>query len=190
MGLIELETKDSPCPVSEDGKHKWQPPEPDTGLEICAECGAVFHLKQEEAVRFLEDQNLIPANDVEAMFMEAEAEQELEETETVNMSISQNYNEGKLGHSLLLTDLKDVVTEVVKVLEVGASKYERGNWAKSIGTEHQAQFMKDNFDSIIRHIFDYNEDLDDESGCYHEAHAIVRLAYQLAYKLRTQNYGK
>ena len=58
-----------------------------------------------------------------------------------------------------------------KVFEFGAKKYDEWNWAKGISYRRL-------IDAAMRHLFllSQGEDLDDESGCYHEFHASCCLA--------------
>lgn len=100
-----------------------------------------------------------------------------------------NYNTGKMRPSLILRDMAASFEELVKVRENGALKYERNNWAESIGTDDAERFMDDSIDSMHRHILsiEKGEIKDKESKCYHLAHIAIRammvLEYQLAMKM-------
>jgi len=154
----------NPCSVSESGEHRWLEPEEDTGLIICEECGARTHAREEEVIEA-----------VDAI---------LEENEQDGPQ-SNNFGEDKLGPGLVLVELADVMEQVYKVVELGADKYGVNNWAKDIGTEHAPVFLKNNDKSILRHYFDSNTE-DEESHCHPLAHAIVRMMYRMAYKIRAE----
>lgn len=95
---------------------------------------------------------------------------------------SLNHNEGKDRPSLILKDMKSAFKEVLKVREMGAKKYDRLNWAESIGTDHQEEFLQDNIDSIYRHLIALeDEELDSESQCHHLAHVAVRAMMGIEY---------
>jgi hypothetical protein len=66
------------------------------------------------------------------------------------------------------------LAEVAKVLEYGASKYERGNWLKPTSWEVS-------FACMHRHMsaWQAGEDNDDESGRSHIAHAACNLIQML-----------
>ena len=87
---------------------------------------------------------------------------------------SLRYNNGKPDYSLLPLS---TLTEVVRVLEYGASKYERNNWLKPTNWEVS-------FACLMRHMsaWQAGEDNDQESGRSHLAHAacnILQLLHQL-----------
>lgn len=69
--------------------------------------------------------------------------------------------------------------EVSKVLAMGAEKYERDNWRK--GTKYQRRMA-----SALRHIMTWidGEDLDDESGLPHLAHAVTNLMFVMNWQRR------
>jgi len=80
-------------------------------------------------------------------------------------------NTGKPDYSLIpMSSLK----EVAKVLEYGASKYERGNWLKPTSWEVSFACMQ-------RHMsaWQAGEDNDEESGRSHIAHAACNLIQML-----------
>lgn len=66
------------------------------------------------------------------------------------------------------------VMEMVRVLEFGAQKYDSWNWSK--GLPYMTMIG-----STMRHILKFisGEDLDDESGLSHVAHAMTNLAFLL-----------
>lgn len=82
-------------------------------------------------------------------------------------------NTGKLRYSMVDPLF---LTELTKVLEFGAQKYDRDNWKK--GLKYQSVI-----DSVERHLiaFRNNEDVDDESGCLHLAHAACNLMFLINY---------
>ena len=87
-----------------------------------------------------------------------------------------NHNEGKPRPSLVLVDTRKAFDEVVKVAEFGCLKYSRDNW--KAGGE---QFQKDNQDSMMRNLLDYQagKKVDDESGCHPLASLIRRAMMEL-----------
>ena len=87
---------------------------------------------------------------------------------------SLRYNNGKPDFSLLPLS---TLTEVVRVLEYGAEKYERNNWLKPTNWEVS-------FGCLMRHMsaWQAGEDNDPESGRSHLAHAacnILQMLHQL-----------
>jgi len=84
---------------------------------------------------------------------------------------SLRYNVGKPDYSLIpMASLK----EVARVLEYGASKYERDNWKKP--THWSVSFA-----CCMRHLsaWQEGEDLDPESGRNHLGHAATNLLQML-----------
>jgi len=101
---------------------------------------------------------------------------------------SLNHNEGKPRLSLVTQDMRHAIEEMASVREMGCEKYDRMNWAESIGQEDEKQFLEDNLDSIYRHLAALDDGLlDEESGCYHMAHIAVRACFALEYAM---NGGK
>ena len=87
---------------------------------------------------------------------------------------SLRYNNGKPDFSLLPLS---TLTEVVRVLEYGAEKYERNNWLKPTSWDIS-------FGCLMRHMsaWQAGEDNDPESGQSHLAHAacnILQMLHQL-----------
>jgi hypothetical protein len=84
---------------------------------------------------------------------------------------SLRHNTGKPDYSLIPMA---ALAEVAKVLEYGASKYERGNWLKPTSWEVS-------FACLQRHMsaWQAGEDNDDESGRSHIAHAACNLIQML-----------
>jgi hypothetical protein len=84
---------------------------------------------------------------------------------------SLRYNSGKPDYSLIPIA---AMQEAAKVLEYGASKYERGNWLKPTSWEVS-------FACLQRHMsaWQAGEDNDDESGRSHIAHAACNLIQML-----------
>ena len=94
--------------------------------------------------------------------------------------ISQNHNEGKPRPTLILKDMPKAFNELLNVREYGAKKYSRMNWAASIGKPEAAEFLKDNLDSMYRHL-NADQELDEESGCYHLAQVALRCMIAIEY---------
>jgi hypothetical protein len=84
---------------------------------------------------------------------------------------SLRHNSGKPDYSLIPMA---ALAEVARVLEYGASKYERGNWLKPTSWEVS-------FACLQRHMsaWQAGEDNDDESGRSHIAHAACNLLQML-----------
>jgi hypothetical protein len=84
---------------------------------------------------------------------------------------SLRHNSGKPDYSLIPMA---ALAEVAKVLEYGASKYERGNWLKPTSWEVS-------FGCLQRHMaaWQAGEDNDEESGRSHIAHAACNLIQML-----------
>lgn len=74
------------------------------------------------------------------------------------------YNEDKLPISMML-ESKEATEGLVKVLQLGATKYHRSNWLKGFPTTELV-------DSLMRHILAYmaGEDNDQETGLPHVDH--------------------
>lgn len=72
----------------------------------------------------------------------------------------------------------DALEEIVKVMEFGAKKYARGNFASGEGLEYTRVL-----NSLMRHIlaFSRGEDLDPETGISHMAHAGCNVLFLLHY---------
>lgn len=85
-------------------------------------------------------------------------------------------NAGKLRYSMVDPLF---LTELTKVLEFGAQKYERDNWKK--GFKYQSVI-----DSIERHLlaFRQGEDLDPESGLLHLAHVACNVMFLTHYFIK------
>lgn len=73
----------------------------------------------------------------------------------------------------------DVIEEVAKVYTYGASKYGDRNWEKGL-------LYSRPYGAALRHIITWwkGENLDDETGVSHLAHAICELEFLLAFELR------
>jgi hypothetical protein len=71
------------------------------------------------------------------------------------------------------------IQEVAKVLTFGAQKYDEDNWKKLDNLQNRYT------GASLRHIFAImeGEELDEETGYYHEAHAICCLLFKLEAKL-------
>lgn len=77
-----------------------------------------------------------------------------------------------------------LLLEVGRVLTYGAEKYSAHNWRSGIT---QSRLMS----AAMRHIIAYNEgeDLDEESGLHHLAHAICELSFAMEHTLNPEQYG-
>jgi len=75
------------------------------------------------------------------------------------------------------------IQEVAKVLTFGAQKYDEDNWKKLDNLQNRYT------GASLRHIFAImeGEDLDPETECYHEAHAICCLLFKLEAKLEARS---
>ena len=71
------------------------------------------------------------------------------------------------------------LVEVGRVMEFGARKYAKHNWAQAGGMDWTRQLS-----SCLRHIAAWamGESVDTESGLPHLAHAVTRLLYLLYYE--------
>lgn len=85
------------------------------------------------------------------------------------------YNQGKAPLSMVPSEL---IEEVAKVLEFGATKYARDNW-------RQGMSWNQTLDSCLRHLMKWNsgEDIDPESGLCHLSHAACNIAFLLSFRL-------
>ena len=91
------------------------------------------------------------------------------------MSKGKKYDVGKPRMHLLPPK---AIEEVADVLTHGAIKYGEHNWKKLDNLQNRYT------SAALRHIFQsMEEELDEESGCYHEAHAICCLLFKLEAKL-------
>jgi hypothetical protein len=88
-------------------------------------------------------------------------------------------DQGKLRYTLLPFK---AITEVVKVLEFGAKKYEKDNWQKV--TNGKERYL----DAALRHLVAYlaGEAVDKESGLHHLAHATCCILFTLWLDLTSQ----
>jgi hypothetical protein len=79
------------------------------------------------------------------------------------------YNEGKLQWSLV--DFKSL-EGLVRVLEMGAKKYDKHNWKKGMPVTQVSE-------SLMRHLFAYlsGEDTDPESGLSHMSHVLCNAMF-------------
>ncbi len=73
----------------------------------------------------------------------------------------------------------NAASEVVKVLQFGAKKYDERNWEKGMAFSRC-------FNSCIRHLnaWWYREDNDPESGLCHLSHAACNILFLIFYGLR------
>lgn len=73
----------------------------------------------------------------------------------------------------------DALEEVARVLTFGASKYGARNWEKGINYSRL-------LGATLRHVFAVmkRQDIDDETGLHHTAHAICELMFLLHFQLK------
>lgn len=86
------------------------------------------------------------------------------------MAEAARMNNGKPQLSYLL-EFPTAITAFARVKELGAAKYERGNWKKGGKPDHEY------LDACMRHLtaFMEGEKVADDSGCLHLAHAAWNL---------------
>jgi len=89
------------------------------------------------------------------------------------------YNKGKLKWSLV--DFKSLES-MVRVLEMGAEKYEPWNWKKGMPVSEVSE-------SLLRHMFAFleGEDNDQESGIDHLGHVLCNAMF-LSYIMREKQH--
>ncbi|MFY4767490.1 dATP/dGTP diphosphohydrolase domain-containing protein [Aliarcobacter butzleri] len=82
----------------------------------------------------------------------------------------------------ILFDMPLAVAEVAKVIDYGAKKYDRKNWALVDDKERYES-------ASLRHQISFHngEYLDEESGLQHLAHSIASQLFLLELKLREKN---
>jgi len=99
------------------------------------------------------------------------------------MSTGRKFDNGKLEYGLLPPF---ALEETVKVLTFGAQKYERDNWKKVPDSKRRY------FDALQRHLWQWKrgEQLDQESGINHLAHAMCCLMFLLDRDLFTDEEWK
>ena len=107
-------------------------------------------------------------NDPKIMLTEEEQERQLKKTAV-------KFDNDKVDWMILPYD---ALEEIVKVMEFGARKYARGNFASGEGLEYTRVL-----NSLMRHIlaFSRGEDLDPETGISHMAHAGCNVLFLLHY---------
>jgi len=95
------------------------------------------------------------------------------------MSKGKKYDGGKPQMHLLPSK---AIQEVGDVLTFGAIKYGEHNWKKLDNLQNRYT------SAALRHIFQsMEEELDEETGCHHEAHAICCLLFKLEAKLEARS---
>lgn len=79
------------------------------------------------------------------------------------------FDQGKAPMSLLPSD---ALEEIARVLQVGAGKYGKGNWAKGLKVQRL-------LDATMRHISSFNKgiDMDEETQTLHVANAACNLMF-------------
>lgn len=81
------------------------------------------------------------------------------------------FNEGKPQLSYVLS-ARYAVEGIAKVMEYGATKYDRDNWKAGLSAENC-------IDSLLRHLTKYldGEEYDDESLCHHLDHVATNALF-------------
>ena len=99
---------------------------------------------------------------------------------------SLDHNEGKPDPTIILSDMAGAFSLVPDVGTFGLKKYNRDNWALSIGKPEEHEFLRQNDVSIIRHMLAIlsGEELDDETKLPHHAHIAFRTLIALEYRSR------
>lgn len=87
------------------------------------------------------------------------------------------YDSGKPKMSLIPPD---ALVEVGKVMTFGAEKYDENNWRKGINYERLLSAAERHIVKFGSHLWD---DVDEESGVNHLAHAVVNLLMLLQFEL-------
>lgn len=89
------------------------------------------------------------------------------------------FDSGKLQYGLLPPK---ALKEVVKVLTIGAVKYDKNNWQKVPDAQYRY------YDALHRHLWDWFEgqQYDPETGINHLAHAMCNLLFLLERDLHTE----
>lgn len=93
------------------------------------------------------------------------------------------FNEGKPDWSLMPLS---ALEEVVKVLQMGAKKYDKNNWREGSGFNYTSVVA-----SMMRHIVKYMDgiDVDDESKLHHMAHVACNALFLLYYSQHPDRYN-
>ena len=88
-------------------------------------------------------------------------------------------NDNEKANIAILFDMPLAVSEVAKVIDYGAKKYDRKNWALVDDKERYES-------ASLRHLIDYHnsEYFDSESGLQHLAHSIASQMFLIELKLR------
>lgn len=90
-------------------------------------------------------------------------------------------NDQQKPNIAILFDVPLALSEVAKVMDYGAKKYDRKNWAL---VDDQERYES----ASLRHQISFHngEHLDDESGLQHLAHSICSQLFLLEIKLREE----
>lgn len=102
----------------------------------------------------------------------------------IDPKLASRFDSGKVDWSQLpFTALEGMV----KVLEFGAKKYAKGNWANGGGFDHSRVF-----NSLMRHLVAYQsgEDLDQESGLSHLDHIMCNAMFMAYYRKNAETFNK
>lgn len=93
---------------------------------------------------------------------------------TYNSGIGRKDDKGKIPMGLMSSI---ALIELSKVLQYGAIKYDRDNWRSGLAYSRV-------IDAVLRHLYKWKdgiEEVDDESGVSHLAHAMCGLMFLLEY---------
>ena len=91
------------------------------------------------------------------------------------------YDDGKTPLDLWSPD---VLVEIAEVLSFGAKKYEAYNWAQGLSYRRV-------FAALLRHLWAFwrGQNLDDETGRHHLAHAGCCLMFLLHYEMNREKFS-
>lgn len=119
-----------------------------------------------------------------ALVEEAETTTPLGTTAADIPLVAVKFDAGKTDWSLLPIQATE---EIIKVLEFGAAKYDKNNWAKGNGFKWTRPF-----NAMLRHLFAWvrGEDNDPESGLSHIAHVGCNVLFLLTFILNKDRYNQ
>ena len=110
--------------------------------------------------------------------------EKLKEADKVDINNASRFDSGKVDWSQVPFQ---ALEGMVRVLEFGAKKYAKGNWANGGGFDHSRVF-----NSLMRHLVSYQsgEDLDPESGLPHLDHIMCNAMFMAYYKKNPETFNK
>jgi hypothetical protein len=106
------------------------------------------------------------------------------EPPSISMPEATKHDQGKPDWTLVPFE---ALEDMVRVLEFGAKKYARNNWAENGGFSYRRVIS-----AALRHLFAFlrGEDTDPESGISHIAHAQCNLLFLAHYIRNKANFTK